>query len=315
MLRVENIVFEGRCFLPVGTDVNNLSKVKSTITDFMRMKRYVPEDPLTLLFQDRFLSMSFFLHLHPGKRSTVLKIKKALGLLSEGEFRRERYYEQLKLVRDDYPFKVTFNIIPGKRKGIDGFEIYITSEPAILYKIRQLGIKVDPDEFLYSSIAVTNKQFIRDVMRAIGSIVISEPRALSEIVTTPLIGKLKEIELKDIARLLKSGRIKMERGDIEDGLTDLRASIQIFFEHAVERIGKKPSKYLKENLKKLEKETIIYGYEYKLINNIIYEWLYDYLSHVPVHQREKIKLSTARLLFSLSEKCIEYMIERVFLRL
>ena len=53
MLRVENIVFEGKCFLPIKTDVDNLSKVKSTITEFMHVKGYAPEDPSTLIFQDR----------------------------------------------------------------------------------------------------------------------------------------------------------------------------------------------------------------------------------------------------------------------
>lgn len=115
---------------------------------------------------------------------------------------------------------------------------------------------------------------------------------------------------------MKNGKMKIERGDIEDGLTDLRSSLEMFIKALVEKIGEKPNEQqkLRENLDILKNKGYIEEKIISLINNILCSWLYQYLSDKPVHKREKLNLKDAEFLFSVFEECAEYLLNKVIYR-
>jgi uncharacterized protein YpuA (DUF1002 family) len=151
-------------------------------------------------------------------------------------------------------------------------------------------------------------------MIAIGSKIMEKPKALAEQIKTPVIEKLEKIGLEEVAELLKKGKTKIGRGDIEDGLTDLRSSLEKFVKQSIEKLGEKSKNKLKENLRILKDKEILNQNVCNLISKILYEWLYHYLSDKAVHKREKINLIDARFLYSITEETMDFLIKKVFYR-
>ena len=254
MVRVENLIVEGKCFIPAKIEPKLISGLKNALTQFMVMKGYEPESSETAFFPDGFLTMNFYILPHSKDIPFSLKIKNRLGIISEEKIQSEKYFGDLKAKRDDMPFKVNFSFIPEKLGDKSGIIINIRSEPVILYKMKQLGSRPLLDEFWHSSIIDNNKQFVNEIMAGLGAKIIEKPKATAEYITTPVVEKLEKLGFTENARLLKNGKLKTERGDIEDGLTDLRSSLELFIQKLVEKINKEPKKKLKDNLNLLKDE-------------------------------------------------------------
>ena len=191
----------------------------------------------------------------------------------------------------------------------------IRSEPVILFQMRQLGLRTTFDEFTYSNIVENNKHFINEIMFGLtGGQIIEKPKAIAEFTQTPTIDILKNIGFNKIAHLLKQGNLKLERGDIEDGLTDLRGALEQFIKELVEKIDEKPTKYISNNLDILKKHGYIDKHLHSIIKDTLYDWIYRHVSDTSVHKREKINISDAKLLFSVSELIMNHLIEKVVYR-
>jgi len=313
MVRAENLIVKSKCFIATRPDSKNILNLKDVITSLMVREGYKPKDPRALIFQDRFLATSFYVNLPYRKPPLNLRIKKVLGLISDEQLEGQVYIEALRRIRDDIPFKVSFSLIPSEIKDKKGILINIRSEPAILFKVRSLGLKLFSDELSYSVIVSTNKYFIEEIIRALGAIVIEEPRAVSEYIKIPVIDKLERFGFENVAELLKRGKIKIERGDTEDGLTDLREALNKLVSELVRKKGQKPTNKLPKDLKTLKEMRLLNEPMYTVVRRYLYDWIYSYLSAKPVHQRERIDYDDANFLFSISEEIVNYLIDKIIL--
>ncbi|KPV61927.1 MAG: hypothetical protein AOA66_1600 [Candidatus Bathyarchaeota archaeon BA2] len=240
-------------------------------------------------------------------------MKKALGVIDEDEVYWQRFSKSLRRTRDDVPFKVTFSIIPSKLQDKEGFITTIRSEPVILFKMRNLGMRLSLDEFDYSNIIENSKQFINEIMLGIGAKVLEKAKAIAEYTKTPTLEKLEKFGFKKIASLLRQGKIKIERGDTEDGLTNLREALRDFVSEAVRIRGGEPKSSITKDLDVLKELGYIDKWMYEVTHDFLYKWIYRYLSAKPVHRRERINFDDAKFLFSVSEEIMSYLLEKIIL--
>jgi hypothetical protein len=255
--RVENLIVEGKCFFPFA-DINKYKEIKQLITEFMSIKNYFPMDDSHIFYQTKFLTISFSRYMSHRKISFLESIKCSLNIKDKKEISQEKYFEGLQLITDATPFMIYFYINPSKVNDRDGFLIQIRAEPVVLFKMRQLGYRPIFDDFQYSNIIDANRQFIDEIMFSLpNGIVIEKPKALSEVINTPFIDLLRNKGFEKISTLLKQGNTKLERGDIEDGLTDLRRALQQFIEELVQKIGDVPQNNIPSNLDIFKKNGYI----------------------------------------------------------
>ena len=314
-MRVENLIVEGKCFFPLDNS-KQYGRLKEIITEFMHVHDFESTDRSTYFYENKFFTMSYQLILsHNSTIPFSSKIKKSFGLLSQQEIDQKKHFEVLGKTREDLPFMVTFHIIPKKIKDNNGFLIIIRSEPVSLFQMRQLGLRTTLDEFAYSNIIENNKHFINEIMFGLtGGHIIEKPKAIAEFTQTPITDILKNIGYDKVAQLLKHGNLKLERGDIEDGLTDLRGALEQFIKELVEKIDEKPTNNIPSNLDILKKHGYIDTHLHSIIKDTLYDWIYRHISNTSVHKREKINISDAKLLFSVSELIMDHLIEKVVYR-
>lgn len=314
MVDVENLIFEGKCFIITKMETEDISKLKDIIKGFMNKYGYVESDS-SIFFKDNYLSMEFSWSAYFAPVKIKTKIKKRLGLLSSDAYSWERYSHTLKSMRRDLPIKICFLIARRKINKMEGFLITIRTEPVLLYCIRQLGYSSKINDFEYDNIAVTNKHFINQIMIGLWTTIIEEPKSIKKFVKTPLIEKLEQLEINETARLLKRGKENLEKGGngITDGLADLRSAIEKFIFELIEKIGEKPlsQQKLKENLRILEDKKNINKEMAKFISKTLNNWLWQYLSDRAVHKREDVNVTDAKFLYSLTEDCMEYMLNKI----
>jgi hypothetical protein len=313
MVRIENLVVQGKCFVPSIVKPETVASIKDKIISFMTRKSFDCIGPAMATSEDTFLAMNFSPQFHPEDAPLSLKVKRRLHIAGEESVSLARHLRNLYRIRDDYPFLVGVCLVIGEIDHEKGFVMNIRSQPAIALKMIQLHSRKVLDEFEYSCVIDTNRQFIKEMMLGLGGRIIDEPKAVAEYIKTPVIEKLEKLGFDRVADLLKNGALKMERGDIEDGLTDLRESIEKFCQSLVGKIGAESKKKLRDNLNILRQNANIEEKMIELLQNVLYGWLYTYLSDVPVHQRKKINLIDARFLFSIVEGNIDYLLDRLIL--
>lgn len=313
MIRAENLIVEGKCFVASKIDAASIDRLKGILTRLMASKLYEPSQVEPLLYPSNFLSMSYSLSLLERGTHLLDRFKKGIGLISQHDLSWKKYAKSLSATRDDMPFTVTFCFIPTKLQNSEGFAIKIRSEPVIIFKMRNLSIRPKIDEFDYSIIIDSNKQFINEIMLGIGAHVLEKPQTIAEYVVTPTLEKLEKFGFSKIVDLLKQGQTKIERGDTEDGLTDLREALADFVGELVRRKGQKPTNNMSQNLGTLKELGYIDKWSYEVIHKFLYDWIYSYLSAKPVHRREKINFDDAKFLFTVSENIMSYLSEKILL--
>lgn len=315
MISVEELIVEGKCFVPMD-DITQYQKMKNHIKEFMNNNAYISDDVDSFSIPNKFLTMSFFLKWTISSKIPLgIRIKKLLHLIHEEEVLKKQYYVGLYATRDDIPLKITFLINPSILKNQQGLYIKIRSEPVILYKMRQYGERPKLDEFTYSNIIDTNKQFINEIIfGTLGGFTIEEPKVIAEPIKSQFIDVLTNLGFDKIAQLIEKGNSKIERGDIEDGLTDLRSALEHFSQEMVSKINLTPQKNIPSNLDILKKYGYIDEHLHSIVQETIYDWIYRYISNTSVHKREKISVGDAKLLFSISELVMNYLIQKVIYR-
>jgi len=318
VFKAENLVVQGKCFFPGKMELKTIQGLKNLISTYMAKKHFQPDDFTNIFEPDKYLSMNYTsqVPLHPY---LSLRIKKFLGLTGQAEFKSAQYFHSLIKYRDDLPFNVTVSIIPGKAFKRNGFIIAVRSEPTLFQKICQLGwnpnfIFSGPSGlFTYSKVIEKNVQFIEEFFFGIGARVLEAPKAKNEYEfepsPTPTIEEMEKAGFADIATIIKGGRAKIERGDIEDGITDLRASLEQFARSIVKRVGKKPAGSIKANLKTLSEMGYFDDKFIKLVSIILDNWL-----HKVVHDRYKMKYLDAKFLYSLIEDFEYFLLQKIVYR-
>lgn len=314
MVKAENLIVEGAYFVPVKMDLDNANKIKALITRLMNSRAYFPKNRENPFFPSKFLSISYEREL-PELHSHLLdKAKKGLGIITEDALEWKKVSKMLPLMRDDVPFTVSFCFVFHKQNGRDGLRINVRSEPAILTKMQSLNVRPKLDDFDYSAIIETNKQFINDVMMSFGAEVLEEPKTIAKIVFTPTLEKLEKYGFARVVDLLKEAQSKIQKGSTEDGLTDLREALACFIVGLVKKTGNKPTDKVSQNLKTLQELGYLDKWSYEILDKCLYDWLYRYLSAKPVHGREKITFDDAQFVYALAENIMSYLSEKIILR-
>lgn len=241
-----------------------------------------------------------------------LKIEK--GFLSKfKKDEREPYFEKLKVTRKGTPWSVKLYFTPGKLQEIEGFYVDIISEPAIFYQIDQLGWNIPIDAKEYSFIIYPNTQFVKGFANAMPWAVIKEPCALQQYSKTEISQKMRKYNFVKIADLLEKCELKIEMGNSEDGLTDLRSAIEIFFVDLIKQLGQtpQPQDKVKPNIEILEKMGYLDGKMKGFIIKTIVEGVWNKISDTSTHKREQFSLFDSRLFLSVTEDFFDYFIEKV----
>ncbi|MEZ5334044.1 MAG: hypothetical protein R2741_01775 [Methanolobus sp.] len=306
------MIVEGN-FFGAKINQNEFSRLISRITRFMDDRGYYS---LTGYPQyDGYLSISYYLDNHTPL-PILEQLKVLLHLKSKSDANDKSYSNKLAKTRNDMAYKVDFLVYDIKKvEGYEGYFIRVHSEPVILYKIRQLGHSSNLSKFTYSDIVYNNKHFVDEIILGLGGTKLEETKTLTDLVKPPIVDRLNELGFVRVANLLKEGMEKIERGDIEDGLTDLRSAVEMFVFDIVEKKNLKPSTQhkLKENLNLLKSEGFLDEKMTSLLNNIVVSWLYHHLSDKAVHKREDMNLIDARFLFKFTEEVMEYMLQRIII--
>lgn len=317
MPKAENLTIVGKSFLAIESEKNIISRLKFIITNYMQKAGYSRTDITNPFFDDNFLCLKFMLDSRGFNLPLKLKLLKNLNLISKLKFDSELYFSWLRTRVDDVPFEVTFIITPSKYKEKDGATIEINSKPAILFKINQLGSKFPEEEFKYSKILATNKEFIYEIMKAFNSEVIDDPKVIvdysDEIYKTPILKELEKFGFGRVSKILKEGLSKLKKGECKEAFDELRAVLEIFTKEIADRISNKnyPQDKINKNIEVLKDSNIINEEITDILLSIYYNKLYSYISDNISHKRKKLSIRDGEFLFSLIESYIKYILKKV----
>lgn len=303
----ENFVIKGSFFLYKSKDQNIrdlFQKIKEKITIYLSSKGYYNSIPDTIF--SSYAEMQFELAI-PHKE----KPKKFILFPKKAE--ENPYYKQLERTRNGTPWTIKIYFFPGRLGDQEGLNIDIISEPAIFFKIDQMGYNSPIDQQEYSFIIYPNSQFVIGLAKAMFFTTISEPKPIHHIGNTEISLKLKKNNFVKVADLLEKGRSKIEFGNSEDGLTDLRSSIELFFVDLLNRLGQNPNPQdkVEANINILEKLGYLDGKMKSITIRTLYNSIYRVISDEATHKRESLNLFDARLLFSVTEDFFDYMLEKI----
>jgi hypothetical protein len=313
MVKAENLIVEGTYFAAVKMELENANKIKALITRLMDSRCYYPKEESPFL-PSQFLTISYERQLPEIHAHLLDKAKKSMGIITRDGLEWKRYSRMLQCLRDDVPFIVTFCFVFQKHNDREGIKIIVRSEPGILTRMKVLNLRPKLDDFDYSTIIDTNKQFINDVMKSIAVEVLEEPETIARVVFTPTLEKLEKYGFIKVVNLFKEAQTKIQKGSTEDGLTDLREAIACFVFELVKKTGNKPTDKVSQNLTILKEQGYLDNWMHELLHKCLYDWLYRYLSAKPVHGREKINFDDAQFVYTLAENILSYLSEKIMLR-
>jgi len=304
----ENFVVKGTFFQIKWKDEEwnkFLDRVKFMLIENLKSKGYFYNGPDSFFY--KYLEMNFDIII--PKNESILQY---IPFLKKRFEYHSKYFEKLKNTRNDIPWHVKIYLYAGKFKDTDGLFIEITSEPAIFYKIVQVNSNIFIDNERYRYIVYTSTEFIDGIAKSLACTSIKEPKPLLEYIKTEVSEKLKAYNFDKIADLLDKGRKEIELGKTENGLVDLRASIENFLFDLINGIGEKPHPLHQpeNNINLLEKIGYLDGKTKGLMIKVLYNGIYQVLSDT-THKRENVNLFDARLYFNLTEQTFDYLLEKI----
>jgi len=328
-IRAENLIIVGKFLIPLSKigdkELNQelRTNLKKKIVKVMRQRGFLEAEDI----RTEFLISSYFqklpelpnvLEFIPPtlvsadriKIPHILRLKKAVGLISEEDIVDWKYSRALMDTRDVIPWRIKIRIHPIDR----GFFVEVEMYPAIYFKIVQLGYRPSISEFEYSSLIQENSSFLRDILIELNGEELEAPRPIGSIVEKDLLGKLHKFKFSKVASLLEDAIGKLDKGEIEDSLAILRSVLEKFLEYLVIQIGEKPQERFHRNLEILKSRGYLEDKVTSLLDNTLYEFVYRYLSNKIVHKREKLNIEDAKFLFNISYDIMDYLIEKVILR-
>jgi hypothetical protein len=279
-------------------------KTKNKITDYFHYQAYVDSSPGSIFSSYAEMQFKILIENEIPQKGLLSKFRKK---------EEEPYFKKLRITRRGTPWIVKLNFYPGKFLDADGLNIDIISEPAIFYQIDQLGWNIPIDRKEYSFITYSNTQFIIGLANAMLWSTIKDPKPLQYYSKTELSQKMRKYNFEKIADLLEKGTTKIEIGNSDDGLMDLRSAIEIFLVDLIKRIGESPHPQDKvsANIEILEKLGYLDGKMKGLIIQTLYNGVWSKISDTAVHKREPFNLFDARLCFNVTEEIFDYFIEKV----
>jgi len=312
-MEAENFVVKGKFIVIIPDNIEPrklLSNLNDIIIENLLSKGYRYNGPISFMYN--YFELEFWLN-----QTLEMPLRyKLLKLFDENKYKTECYLKDLGRKREDIPWRIKIYLYQRKFKGKNGIILEIISEPVIFYQIVQLGRSPNISRNKYSYIIYTNREFVEGIAKSIHAITIENPKPLSQYIKTNISTKLKEFGFLEESKLIEKGRRRIEIGDIENGLLDLRNAMERFFFNIVRKTGYEPAhKYkIKNNIEKLENLGYLSG-EIKGFIIRMTDCLYSILSEQPAHAREPVKkqynLFDARLFFDMVENLFDYLIEKI----
>lgn len=302
----ENYVFRGKFFLLT----KELEGCKNFIVNFLNDEGFVKISRTMNLYE--FFSMTFN-RIPPKLTPSIgLRIKKTLGFINQEEFNIEKRFVELSRMRDELPFEVDVSFHIGKYKDMEGTFFELLSKPAIYFKIAQLHFTKNISKEKYSFIKIENTSFITKFAKALHGIVIEEPMALKQYVTSEVIDKLNSYGFENVSKIIKDGKTKIELGD-SSGLDDLRGAIDNFAHDIILKLDKKPFNLddPERNIALLKSLGYLNNDIERMLLAILHKGVYVFLSNTKTHSRKDIDIFTSRLCFNVTETIFDDLIERV----
>ena len=316
MVKAENLILEGKYFVQGKPDVDYANTIKKLITQIMNSRGYYSKNEPNPFSPSKYLSIAFDHELPQFSSHLIDRCKKSLGIITQNALIWGQYQKSLRSTRDDVPLAISFNLYLQSQNGQTGITIIVRSEPAIIVKMRTLGKRPKIDDFDYSAIIDTGKQFIKEVMASFTAVEIEAPKTLANVIFTPTLEKLDKYGFVAVTNLMKEGQLKIQKGNTEDGLTDVREAISLFVVELVKRTGKKPIGgigSISKNLDLLKEIGYLDHWTHDLIDKNLNDWIYRYLSAKSVHGREKISSDDAEFVYRLTEEVLSYLSEKIVL--
>ncbi len=178
MVRKSNFIVEGKCFIPIQINSEVYEQLVIRINNYFCRKGY----------NQIFFEFPFYKHtllqqtFHWGildEGTFLLKMKKTFQLISKSQYEQEIYFQTLRKLTDEVPFNISYSIVPAKKKNISGCIIKIRSQPAIIFKMKQIYPHLKVDESHYEDIIDSNKDFISEFIDSFAFETIEMPYAIN----------------------------------------------------------------------------------------------------------------------------------------
>jgi len=287
--------------------------------DYMHKFGYVEESNKHPLLEDTFgtIRCRFKIDSHLEPIPINMRIRRMFNQDYQRQIERYQYERRLSKIAMALPYYIIFHISPGTHKNVEGFHVHVTSEPTLRYQRRALGWRPNLTEYNQSEIAYSNEQIITEIFRGLGARIVEIPKIIGESCETPITKKLVELGFKKVADLLQRCLDKIEKGDTDGALTNLRSSIDIFTKDLVTNYVSETElkKSIAQNLKIIEKEKFYSDTVSRSLCKILDSSIYHYLSDKPVHKGEQLNETDSRFLFRLVEDIFNYLIDKIIYRI
>jgi hypothetical protein len=308
MVMVENIIVKGKYFFPAKPD--QIINLKRTLQEYLVKKNFMPEDMITALPQDRFLTANYKFSFGELGHSMGLKLKRHMHFISDEDANTKTYFKKLAAIRKEIPFKVKICLCVATLQNVEGIGIEITSIPVAYYHLTQINNKLHLSKEDYGKIKYENTEIIKELMASIHAQTVSEPNLLSEYIRSEILEKLISYKFNKISELLENGKKKLELG--ENATSDIIGVIENFLFELVERINIKPAGRDNpgKNISKLKTAGFLTDRTEGIIQSSLFNSVYGKLKDVD-HKKENIDYFDQKLYFGITESIIDYLLDRV----
>lgn len=313
MAKSENLIIKGKCFIETKSDIKD---IKNTFKSLMYKRGFVSDTYEHPFLENNFFSLTFYLNSHNHEMSLRINFMKKLRLISNKKFHQVQYFDFMISRKDEMPFQMNFLFSKGNKKKKEGYLIEVTSKPTIYHKISQLGYSFPKSEFRYSRIISENEEFVYEIMKSIGSDILSKPSVVSDfsknLYKNSIINDLKKYKFEKVSKILEDGQGKLREGDMKGSLDEFRSVIEIFTKEITSRISSKNHSQdkVKNNLEILKNNQIISDEIFGILDSIYAKKLYPFISD-NIHKRNSLTKRDVEYVLNLIESYIEYLIKKV----
>ncbi|NQU98631.1 hypothetical protein HQ533_04130 [Candidatus Woesearchaeota archaeon] len=323
-MKAQNLIIEGDCFIGLEkVSEKEVLGLKRNIDKYFSNLSYVNETravPFLLPdeYHDKFLSMTFIHNVSFPKLTKFQNIKLDYGFLKRDELFHSEYFKKLKSTRVDWPWEINVLLSLSKYEDKPGIMITIRTKPVLFFRLNQKAAKISEkpiDEFEYTSIIETNKEFIIQFMKALNTSVVKSPDVLvdytKEQFESSISYLLKEYEFEKVDTILNEGFTKLKQGKVKDSLDELRSAVEIFIYEVTKRKCDKVEvqSKIKSNLSYLKDNHLIDEKIFGFFQSTIIS-LWSTSSDRVSHKREHFNISEGVLLFDTTKTCFEYLIKK-----
>jgi hypothetical protein len=179
MVKVDDLILEGKYFLPGKMEIEFTDQIKHLIRQVMATHSFYPKNELNPFNPPKYLSIAFDLEFPRFNAHYKDRLQKSCGIINNQALSVRIYQKSLRSIRDDVPVSVCFNMHFQQFDGQNGITVFVRSEPAIVFKMRTFDFRPKLDDFDYSAIIDSGRQFITEIMTSCLATEIEAPKTLS----------------------------------------------------------------------------------------------------------------------------------------